>query len=151
MIPFSCFQATERAIKVLDHIPPYETHKVGVVYVSKGQTTELQILSNTYGSSRYLDFLSGLGPLLCLRDVPADMIYLGGLDQMGTDGEFAHCYYDDITQVIFHVATKMPTDLAADPSCSNKKLHIGNDFVTIMYNDSGVEYKFGTIKVRLKL
>ena len=66
---------------------------------------------------------------------------------MGTDGEFAYCYYDDITQVIFHVATKMPTDLVADPSCSNKKLHIGNDFVTIVYNDSGSEYKFGTIKV----
>lgn len=55
-----------------------------------------------------------------------------------------HCY----VQVIFHVATKMPTDLTADPSCSNKKRHIGNDFMTIVYNDSGSVYKFGTIKVR---
>lgn len=140
-------QTTDRAIKVLDHIPPYETHKVGVVYVDKAQTTELQILSNTYGSSRYLDFLRGLGPLLCLRDAPPDMVYLGGLDRSGPDGEFAYCYHDDITQVIFHVVTMMPTDLAADPSCSNKKRHIGNDFVTIVYNDSGSEYKFGTIKV----
>ena len=75
------------------------------------------------------------------------MVYLGGLDRSGTDGEYAYCFYNDITQVIFHVATMMPTDLMADPSCSNKKLHIGNDFVTIVYNDSGVEYKFGTIKV----
>ena len=134
---------------MLDHIPPYETHKVGVVYVDRAQTTELQILSNTFGSSRYLDFLEGLGPLLCLREVPPDMVYLGGLDRSGTDGEFAYCYHDDITQVIFHVATRMPTDLVADPSCSNKKLHIGNDFVTIVYNDSGSDYKFGTIKVRL--
>lgn len=121
---------------------------MGVVYVDKAQTTELQILCNTFGSSRYLDFLEGLGPLLCLRDVPPDMVYLGGLDRSGTDGEFAYCYHDDITQVIFHVATKMPINLAADPSCSNKKLHIGNDFVTIVYNDSGSDYNFGTIKVQ---
>ncbi len=134
-------------MKVLDHIPPYETHKIGVVYVDRNQTAELEILSNTFGSSRYQDFLSGLGPLLRLPDIPPDMVYLGGLDHSGTDGEFAYCFHDDITQVIYHVATLMPTDLVADPSCSNKKLHIGNDFVTIVYNDSGSEYKFGTIKV----
>jgi len=30
-------QAMERAVKVLDHIPPYDTHKIGVVYVGQGQ------------------------------------------------------------------------------------------------------------------
>lgn len=40
----------------------------------------------------------------------------------------------------------MPT-LTSDPQCSNKKLHIGNDFVTIVYNESGLPYQFGTIKV----
>ena len=32
-------QAVERAVKVLDHMPPYDTHKIGVVYVSKGQVS----------------------------------------------------------------------------------------------------------------
>lgn len=40
----------------------------------------------------------------------------------------------------------MPTN-ATNPQCSNKKLHIGNDFVTIVYNDSNRQYQFGTIKV----
>ena len=137
----------ERAVKVLDHIPPYDTHKIGVVYVGPGQTTESEILSNTFGSSRYLEFLRGLGSLLRLQDVPQDMVYLGGLDQSGIDGKFAYCYHDDITQVIFHAATLMPTDLNSDPKCGGKKLHIGNDFVTIVYNDSGSKYKFGTITV----
>jgi len=48
--------------------------------------------------------------------------------------------------VIFHVATLMPTH-PEDPHCSNKKLHIGNDFVTVIYNDSSQPYPFGTIKV----
>ena len=48
--------------------------------------------------------------------------------------------------VVFHVATLMPT-LSSDPQCNNKKLHIGNDFVTLVYNESGQPYQFGTIKV----
>ena len=36
----------------------------------------------------------------------------------------------------------------SDPGCTSKKMHIGNDFVTIVYNDSEEEVKFGTIKVR---
>lgn len=35
----------------------------------------------------------------------------------------------------------------SDRGCCNKKRHIGNDFVMVVYNDSGEEYKLGTIKV----
>ena len=38
----------------------------------------------------------------------------------------------------------------SDPNCNAKKLHIGNDFVTIVYNDSGEDYTIGTIKVNLE-
>lgn len=48
---------------------------------------------------------------------------------------------------IFHIATLMPTkDL--DKNCCDKKRHLGNDFVSIIYNDSGEDFKLGTIKVR---
>lgn len=49
--------------------------------------------------------------------------------------------------VIFHVATLMPIK-DSDPGCNSKKMHIGNDFVTIVYNDSEENVAFGTIKVR---
>lgn len=48
--------------------------------------------------------------------------------------------------VIFHIATLMPNK-DSDPMCNGKKLHIGNDFVSIIYNESGQPYKLGTIKV----
>lgn len=51
------------------------------------------------------------------------------------------------SSVIFHVATLMPTR-DSDPGCNSKKMHIGNDFVTIVYNDSQQAVKFGRIKVR---
>ena len=50
--------------------------------------------------------------------------------------------------VIFHVATLMP-NMDSDHHYSNKKLHIGNNFVTIVYNNSGKPYQFGTIKVNI--
>ena len=38
LLPVS--ESVERAIKVLDHIPPYNTHKIGVVYVAEDQVGE---------------------------------------------------------------------------------------------------------------
>ncbi|KAF0037705.1 hypothetical protein F2P81_010579 [Scophthalmus maximus] len=110
-------QVIERAVKVLDQMPPYDTHKIGVVFVGAGQVNnEVSILSNEYGSNRYAAFLTGLGKLIHLKDCDPDQIFLGGLDQ------------------------------ESDKGCCNKKRHIGNDFVMVVYNDSGEDYKLGTIK-----
>uniref|UniRef100_A0A8C2ZHU6 Tuberin n=1 Tax=Cyclopterus lumpus TaxID=8103 RepID=A0A8C2ZHU6_CYCLU len=139
-------QVIDRAVKVLDQMPPYDTHKIGVVFVGAGQVSnEVAILSNEYGSNRYAAFLTGLGKLIHLKDCDPDQIFLGGLDQYGDDGEFTYCWHDDIMQAIFHIATLMPNK-ESDKGCCNKKRHIGNDFVMVVYNDSGEEYKLGTIK-----
>ncbi|XP_061576653.1 tuberin isoform X4 [Cololabis saira] len=139
-------QVIDRAVKVLDQMPPYDTHKIGVVFVGAGQVNnEVAILSNEYGSNRYAAFLTGLGKLIHLKDCDPDQIFLGGLDQYGDDGEFTYCWHDDIMQAIFHIATLMP-NRESDKGCCNKKRHIGNDFVMVVYNDSGEEYKLGTIK-----
>uniref|UniRef100_A0A669ETK4 Tuberin n=1 Tax=Oreochromis niloticus TaxID=8128 RepID=A0A669ETK4_ORENI len=139
-------QVIDRAVKVLDQMPPYDTHKIGVVFVGAGQVNnEVAILSNEYGSNRYASFLTGLGKLIHLKDCDPDQIFLGGLDQYGDDGEFTYCWHDDIMQAIFHIATLMP-NRESDKGCCNKKRHIGNDFVMVVYNDSGEEYKLGTIK-----
>ncbi|XP_030839899.1 tuberin isoform X2 [Strongylocentrotus purpuratus] len=143
-IPLS--QVGQRAVKVLDRIPPYDTHKIGVVYVGESQANdETEILSNVYGSARYMNFLRGLGQLVSLKDIDPDEVYTGGLDRTGSDGNFTYCWQDDIMQVIFHIATLMPNK-DSDPMCNGKKLHIGNDFVSIIYNESGQPYKLGTIK-----
>ncbi|XP_034781714.2 tuberin-like [Acipenser ruthenus] len=139
-------QLMDRTVKVLDQMPPYDTHKIGVVYVGEGQiNNEVAILSNEYGSYRYAQFLTGLGKLIHLKDCDPDQIFLGGLDQYGDDGEFTYCWHDDIMQAIFHIATLMP-NRESDKGCCNKKRHIGNDFVIIVYSDAGEEYKLGTIK-----
>ncbi|XP_066496483.1 tuberin isoform X3 [Tiliqua scincoides] len=136
----------ERSVQLLDQIPPYDTHKIAVLYVGEGQShNELAILSNEHGSYRYTEFLTGLGKLIELKDCQPDKIYLGGLDVCGEDGQFTYCWHDDIMQAIFHIATLMPTKDLDKYRC-DKKRHLGNDFVSIIYNDSGEDFRLGTIK-----
>ncbi|XP_058142618.1 tuberin isoform X3 [Dasypus novemcinctus] len=136
----------ERSVQLLDQIPSYDTHKIAVLYVGEGQSaSELAILSNEHGSYRYTEFLAGLGKLIELKDCQPDKVYLGGLDVCGEDGQFTYCWHDDIMQAVFHIATLMPTKDVDKHRC-DKKRHLGNDFVSIVYNDSGEDFKLGTIK-----
>ncbi|KAI7862471.1 hypothetical protein BDF14DRAFT_1855114 [Spinellus fusiger] len=135
--------ATLRTLATLDRIPVVDFHKIGVLYVGPRQNHEVQILANTHGSPDYIKFLHGLGTIekLCGRTDNT-----GGLDrEMDIDGRHAYFWKDDVTEMIFHVATMMPTHLDRDPQCSAKKRHIGNDYVSIVYNDSGTDYTFNTL------
>ncbi|XP_039314149.1 tuberin isoform X1 [Solenopsis invicta] len=137
--------AIQRAVTNLDRIQPYETHKIGVLYVGLGQASnEIEILANQHGSLRYTEFLKRLGTLVQLKDVDEN-VFLGGLDRNGENGEFAYIWQDDVTQVAFHVATLMPTK-TSDPKCTSKKTHIGNNYVTLVYNESDEPYNIQTVK-----
>ena len=92
----------QTAIKNLDRIPPYETHKIGVIYVGRGQANkEAEILANEHGSVRYMEFLQRLGRLISLNEVDTRGTYIGGLEVSGEDGKFAYMWKDDVLQVKF--------------------------------------------------
>jgi tuberous sclerosis protein 2 len=128
-------------LRNLDRMPVIDTHKVGILYVAPGQSKEAEILRNTHGSPAYTRFLEGIGRLVNLRG-QVD-VYAGGLNP-DEDGEYAYAWWDDIGQVLYHTATMMPTN-PDDPNSNNKKRHIGNDFVRIVWNDSGLPYRFDTL------
>ncbi|XP_021563536.1 LOW QUALITY PROTEIN: tuberin [Carlito syrichta] len=139
-------ESFERSVQLLDQIPSYDHTQARVLYVGEGQSnSELAILSNEHGSYRYTEFLTGLGKLIELKDCQPDKVYLGGLDVCGEDGQFTYCWHDDIMQAVFHIATLMPTKDGDKHRC-DKKRHLGNDFVSIVYNDSGEDFQLGTIK-----
>jgi len=131
---------------ILDRIPVIDTHKVGILYVAPGQTDETEILRNTHGSPAYTRFLEGIGRLINLRG-QVD-VYVGGLDP-DEDGEYAYAWWDDIGQILYHAATMMPTR-PDDSQCNNKKRHIGNDYVRIVWNDSGSLYRFDTLSTQFQ-
>ena len=135
--------SSQRAVTILDTIPVVDFHKIGVIYVAAGQTTESEILGNRHGSKAYIELISGLGRIIRLKGCQE---YTGGLDcETGLDGTSTVSWDDDISQIIFHIATLMPTNLEVDPLSTMKKRHIGNDYVKIVYNDSGGEFAFDTL------
>ncbi|KAI0056865.1 hypothetical protein BV25DRAFT_1532763 [Artomyces pyxidatus] len=136
----------DKVFKNIDRIPVIDTHKVGIMYVAPGQTLEQDILGNVHGSPAYTRFLEGLGRLINLRG-QVD-VYAGGLDP-DEDGEYAYAWWDDIGQILYHTATLMPSHLH-DPHHNGKKKHIGNDYVRIVWNDSGVPYKFDTLSTQFQ-
>lgn len=150
-IPLPKDKKFDIALSNLDHITPYETHKVGVIYVAKNQAeSRAAILSNKCGSTRYYEFLSHIGTCITLNDIDPEVYFIGGLDVKGDDGKYAYFWKDNVTQVIFHVATFMPAR-ESDPQCNNKNRHIGNNHVCIVYNDSKQPFQMSTIKVSLNL
>lgn len=141
-IPLLDDDATRRAIKSFDLNSTVDGHKVGVIYIGENQTHETEILANIMGSSDYTDFLTGIGTLTRLKKAKFNT---QGLDrEYDTDGEYAFCWRDRVTEIVFHVTTQMPTNLEHDPQCIRKKSHIGNDYVNIIFNNSGLPFQFNT-------
>lgn len=139
-IPLLDDDATKRAITSFDLNSTVDGHKVGVIYIGENQTQEAEALANIMGSSDYTDFLSGIGTLTRLRKAKFNT---QGLDrEHDSDGEYAFCWRDRVTEIVFHVTTQMPTNLEHDPQCIRKKSHIGNDFVNIIFNNSGLPFRF---------
>lgn len=134
--------ATKRAISSFDRNDTVDGHKVGVIYIGEGQTKEAEILSNVKGSEDYNHFLLGLGTKVVLKGAGFNT---QGLDrESNMDGEFTYAWRDRVTELVFHVTTMMPTNLNHDPQCVNKKRHIGNDFVNVIFNRSNQPFNFDT-------
>ncbi|EUC28712.1 hypothetical protein COCCADRAFT_30081 [Bipolaris zeicola 26-R-13] len=141
-IPLPDDEPTRRAIASFDRIATVDNYKVGVIYIGEGQTNEREIFMNDIGSPAYTSFLSDLGTLCRLKGAKFNT---GGLDtREDMDGEFTYCWRDRCMELVFHIPTMMPTNRDDEMTYPNKKRHIGNDFVNIIFNDSGLPYNFDT-------
>ncbi|CAD6199750.1 unnamed protein product [Caenorhabditis auriculariae] len=129
-------EGLQRALRILDMKPAIENHAVGIVYIGAAQTSESEILANKCGSARYSAFLATLGKVTKLKNCP------GGL-QEGVHGHYTYQFCDEMSEITFLVATLMPTNLEKDKDCNMKKKLIGNNYVTIIWNESGTPFKLG--------
>ncbi|KAF2015308.1 hypothetical protein BU24DRAFT_450052 [Aaosphaeria arxii CBS 175.79] len=138
-------QMARRAIEAFDRNSTVDGYSVGVVYIGDGQMGqkhEKAILLIDNGSAAYTSFLSDLGTLVRLKGAK---INTHGLDvRNDNDGEYTYCWRDRCMELVFHIPTMMPTPESSDEVYASKKRHIGNDFVNIIFNDSGLNYDFNT-------
>lgn len=121
--------------------------KVGVVYVKQNQVTEEAILGNKNESDVFKEFLDILGDRVTLKGVFAkrDPFFLnilfslgfdkykGGLDTVHdlTGTESVYTSIKGI-EIMFHVSTMLPHE-DNDPQKLQKKRHIGNDIVCVVF------------------
>ena len=136
-------EAVDRALNSFDRISALDSHKIGVIYADGGQMLEKDILGNISGPDDYTAFINGLGTLVRLQGSTMNM---QGLDRnTDTDGQYTYCWRDRVTEIVYHITTMMPTYSEDDPRYHQKKMHVGNDFVNIVWNNSGHPFHPDTI------
>lgn len=107
----TCFVRLEESsklylnLKLLDKIAERETMKIGLLYVANGQETQKEILMNEKGSDLYSEFVHSLGWEVDLTTHKG----FDGLLDINTTGKTTIYYADSTAEVVFHVATFMPT------------------------------------------
>ncbi|XP_068812572.1 rap1 GTPase-activating protein 1 isoform X7 [Struthio camelus] len=111
--------------------------KFGVIYQKPGQTTEEEVFSNIEESLGFLEFLDFLGDRIQLQDFRG---FRGGLDvargQTGTESVYTNFRGKEI---MFHVSTKLPFT-EGDSQQLQRKRHIGNDIVAIIFQDENTPF-----------
>lgn len=131
-------QRTEKLLRELRNVDMQkcrETHKMAVIYVASGQEDKNSILRNTSGSNTYEMFVSALGWEI---DLETHSGFLGGLPRQGC-GSTAPYYATAFLEVIYHVATRMPSD--SPEALLLKTRHLGNDEVHIVWSEHSRDYR----------
>lgn len=113
------------------------TFKFGILYQLFGQTTEEELFCNTTVSPAFDEFLEVLGQRIKLKDHKG---YRGGLDiQNGHTGDEAIYDVFKDREIMFHVSTMLPYT-EGDPQQLQRKRHIGNDIVAIVFQESNTPF-----------
>ncbi|XP_034030439.1 rap1 GTPase-activating protein 1 isoform X4 [Thalassophryne amazonica] len=136
-------------LKAPELITAFDEHRVspnfkfGVLYQKDRQLTEEDILCNSEESELFKEFLSILGDTIQLQGFTG---FRGGLDvchgQTGTEAVFTSFHE---RQIMFHVATKLPFT-EGDPQQLQRKRHIGNDIVALVYQEGSTPFLSDVIK-----
>jgi len=108
--------------------------KFGVLYCKNGQQTESDMLSNEHGSEEFNNFLDLLGVRVTLKDwrkFSGGLSIFGGLDGDQSIYTQFHSY-----EIMFHVSTLLHYR-AEDPQQIDRKRHIGNDIVVLVFMEGG--------------
>ncbi|XP_040565867.1 rap1 GTPase-activating protein 1 [Lepeophtheirus salmonis] len=130
-VPILCPSASELIMKYDEHLL-VNHNKFGIVYQKVGQTTEEALFGNKSHCPAMETFLNLLGKKVMLSSHKG---YRGGLDtQYGQTGK--HSYFETFQgrEIMFHVSTLLPyTD--NDPQQLQRKRHIGNDIVAIIFQE----------------
>nr|XP_056721445.1 rap1 GTPase-activating protein 1 [Euleptes europaea] len=131
------YPKASRLIVTFDEHVISNNFKFGVIYQKLGQTSEEELFSTKEESPAFEEFLEFLGQKVKLQDFKG---FRGGLDvthgQTGT--ESVYCNFRN-KEIMFHVSTKLPYT-EGDAQQLQRKRHIGNDIVAIVFQDENTPF-----------
>eukprot|EP00128_Syssomonas_multiformis_P001862 Colp12_sorted_trinity150504_noHs@18102 len=117
-------------------------YKFGVLYSTKDQTLEEDMFNNDVASPTFQEFLNFLGDRIQLKGWQG---YRGGLDvKDDTTGKESVYTKWGGHEVMYHVSTMLPRN-EKDKQQLERKRHLGNDIVMIVFNESTKPYKADTV------
>ncbi|KYQ89078.1 RapGAP/RanGAP domain-containing protein [Tieghemostelium lacteum] len=119
--------------------------KFGILYAQEGQNKEDEMFSNIHTSPEFEEFLDFIGERVPLNGWTQ---FRAGLDvRTGTTG--SHSIYQrwNNNEVMYHVSCMLPFN-EKDKQQLERKRHIGNDIVVIVFQDGDTIYRPTTISSR---
>uniref|UniRef100_A0A096M3F4 RAP1 GTPase activating protein a n=1 Tax=Poecilia formosa TaxID=48698 RepID=A0A096M3F4_POEFO len=132
------YPKASRLIVTFDEHVISNNFKFGVIYQRFGQTSEEELFGNSEESPAFVEFLEFLGEKIELHNFKG---FRGGLDvthgQTGT--ESVYCNYRN-KEVMFHVSTKLPYTEGDTQQQLQRKRHIGNDIVAIVFQEENTPF-----------
>ncbi|KAJ3286884.1 hypothetical protein HK104_008847 [Borealophlyctis nickersoniae] len=121
------------------------SYKFGVAYVGLGQSSEEEMLQNRFEntSPAFKQFLNFLGETIELRGWKG---YRAGLDVSGSNNTGTQSVYTKWQgyEIMFHVSAMLPF-IQGDRQQLERKRHIGNDIVVIIFQDGDTPYQLTSI------
>ncbi|XP_031334859.1 rap1 GTPase-activating protein 1 [Photinus pyralis] len=134
--PILCPKASQAIANYDEHVL-VTNFKFGVLYQRFGQTTEEELFCNNETNVYFDEFLNLLGRRIQLKDHKG---YRGGLDiQNGHTGDQAIYEIFKEREIMFHVSTLLPYT-ESDPQQLQRKRHIGNDIVAIVFQEANTPF-----------
>ncbi|XP_048096400.1 rap1 GTPase-activating protein 1 isoform X13 [Alosa alosa] len=131
------YPKASRLIVTFDEHVISNNFKFGVIYQKFGQTSEEELFGNNEESPAFVEFLEFIGQKIELHDFKG---FRGGLDvthgQTGTESIYTNFHNKEI---MFHVSTKLPYT-EGDTQQLQRKRHIGNDIVAVMFQDENTPF-----------
>ncbi|CAF3643077.1 unnamed protein product [Rotaria socialis] len=131
------------SIKSYDEKLETQKFKFGVIYQRRGQTTEEEFFNNQTHNRSFDEFLDIIASKVSLKNFKG---YRGGLDvseQTDSPVSYYECY--DQKEIMFHVSTLLPYT-NNDTTQIQRKRHIGNDIVTIVFQEENTPFHPSMIK-----
>ena len=123
-------------LRKLDQQQLSTTYKIGLLYCKPQQSTEEAMYNNEHGGSEFQAFCSIIADTVTLKGFQG---YRAQLDNKNdSTGEQSLYTIFHGREIMFHVSTKLPYT-AHDRQQLLRKRHIGNDIVTVVFQDAKCE------------